>query len=213
MARTQIPLVSDGSLLLLDGAESRLSPVIVGSAAWYTWLADEQNHSFSFRNHLGTFTARRERQRQGWYWYAYRKYEGKLSKAYLGKSETLTIEHLHAAAAVLTGKGNLVDDPQGDAGAAFRGDKVPLMTSVALSRSTRHEQAQAGAKVHFFNLPMQLTSLVGRGHDTAVACTLLRRPGVCLLTLTGTGGVGKTRLGLQMAHELSENFANGICFV
>src|SRR5713101_5467268 len=103
MARTQIPLVSGGSLLLHDGAESRQPPVLVGSAAWYIWLADQHNQSFSFRNDLGTFTARRERQRQGWYWYAYRKYEGKLLKAYLGKSETLTIEHLHAAAAVLTG--------------------------------------------------------------------------------------------------------------
>ncbi|HZU66214.1 MAG TPA: tetratricopeptide repeat protein [Ktedonobacteraceae bacterium] len=213
MARTQIPLVSDGSLFLLDGAENRLSPVLVGSAAWYTWLTDEQNHSFSFRNHLGTFTARKERQRQGWYWYAYRKYEGKLSKAYLGKSETLTIEHLHAAAAVLTGKGNLADDPQRDAGAALKGNNPPLLSSVALSRSTQHDQAPIGAKVYFFNLPVQLTSLVGRDRETTVACMLLRRPGVCLLTLTGTGGVGKTRLGLQMAHELGENFANGICFV
>src|SRR5260370_34470286 len=150
MARTQIPLVSDGSLLLLDGAESRLSPVIVGSAAWYAWLADEQNHSFSFRNHLGTFTARRERQRQGWYWYAYRKYEGKLSKAYLGKSETLTIEHLHAAAAVLSGKDNLTNVQEEDADAASQGDQVPLMTPLALTQSTQHEQASTGAHVHFF---------------------------------------------------------------
>src|SRR5438105_1468234 len=130
MARTQIPLVTDGSLLLLDGSESRLSPVVVGSAAWYTWLADQQNQSFSFRNDLGTFTARRERQRQGWYWYAYRKYEGKLHKAYLGKSETLTIEHLHAAAAVLTGKSKLADEMEEDTDAAIRGDGMPQGTSV-----------------------------------------------------------------------------------
>ena len=86
MARTQIPLVSDGHLLLLNEVEIGLPPVVVGSAAWYTWLVDEQNQSFSFRNDSGTFTARRERQRHGWYWYAYRKNEGKLLKAYLGKS-------------------------------------------------------------------------------------------------------------------------------
>src|SRR5712692_3897810 len=213
MARTPIPMVSSDRLLLPAGAENGLPPVFVGSAAWYTWLADQQNQSFSFSDHIGTFTARREQQRQGWYWYAYRKCEGKLRKAYLGKSETLTIEHLHAAAAVLTSKDNLADDQEEDADAALRGDKAPPMTSVALTRSSRHEQAPTGAKVHFFNLPMQLTSLVGREHETAVACTLLQRPGVCLLTLTGTGGVGKTRLGLQMAHNLSESFANGICFV
>src|SRR5947209_14517496 len=166
MVRTHIPLVSGDRLLLLDGVDIRLSPVIVGSSAWYTWLADEQNLSFSLRNDLGTFTARRERQRQGWYWYAYRKCEGKLRKAYLGKSETLTIEHLHAAAAVLTGKDNLVDELEGDADAAFKGDQAPLMTSVALTRSTQHEQASEGAIVHFFNLPVQLTSLVGRKRET-----------------------------------------------
>src|SRR5947209_6183097 len=213
LTRTQIPLVSDGGLLLLDGSESRRSPVVLGSAAWYTWLADQQNQSFSFRNDLGTFTARRERQRQGWYWYAYRKYEGKLHKAYLGKSETLTIEHLLAAATVLTGKSNLAGDLEGDADAAVRGEIVPPMTSVALTPSTRHEPAPAGAEVHFFNLPIQLTSLVGRELEAAVACMLMQRPGVYLLTLTGPGGVGKTRLGLKMAHELSGNFANGICFV
>ena len=213
MARTQIPLISDGSLLLPNGAESRQSLMLVGSAAWYAWLADQQNHSFSFRDHLGTFTARCERQRQGWYWYAYRKHEGKLRKAYLGKSETLTIEHLHAAAAVLTGKSNLTDGLVGDADAALKGNNAPLLPSVAFTQSTQHDQAPMDAKVYFSNLPMQLTSLVGRDRETAVACTLLQRPGVRLLTLTGTGGVGKTRLGLQMAHELSGSFANGICFV
>jgi len=205
MTRTQIPLVSDGSLLLLDEEESRQPPVLVGSAAWYIWLANQQNLSFSFRNDLGTFTARREQQRQGWYWYAYRKYEGKLLKTYLGKSETLTIEHLNAAAAVLTGKSDLVGSLKGDGGATT--------TSVGFTCSIQHEQTPASADVHYFNLPGQLTSLVGRERETAIACTLLRRPGVCLLTLTGTGGVGKTRLALQMAYELNEDFANGICFV
>ncbi len=113
MTRTHIPLVSDGSLLLLDEAENSQPPVLVGSAAWYIWLANQQNLSFSYRNDLGTFTARREQQRQGWYWYAYRKYEGKLLKTYLGKSETLTIEHLNAAAVVLTGKSDHSRQPEG----------------------------------------------------------------------------------------------------
>src|SRR5260370_18059242 len=63
------------------------------------------------------------------------------------------------------------------------------------------------------NLPAQLTPLSGREHEIAAACTLLRRPDVRLVTLTGTGGVGKTRLGLQVASQLLDDFADGVCFI
>src|SRR5437016_2316303 len=65
----------------------------------------------------------------------------------------------------------------------------------------------------FGNLPAQLTSLIGREQEVVAACTLLQRPEVRLLTLTGTGGVGKTRLGLQVATDLLDNFVDGVCFV
>jgi predicted ATPase len=63
------------------------------------------------------------------------------------------------------------------------------------------------------NLPAQLTPLVGREQEVADVCNLLRRPEVRLLTLTGTGGVGKTRLGFEIANALATDFADGVCLV
>src|SRR6266516_1265668 len=63
------------------------------------------------------------------------------------------------------------------------------------------------------NLPVQLTPLIGREQEIAATCALLRRPEVRLVTLTGTGGIGKTRLALQVATNLLREFANDICFV
>jgi predicted ATPase/DNA-binding CsgD family transcriptional regulator len=63
------------------------------------------------------------------------------------------------------------------------------------------------------NLPAQLNSLVDREQEVASAVTLLRRAEIRLLTITGTGGIGKTRLGLQVATDLLNDFADGACFV
>ncbi|HET9907941.1 MAG TPA: NB-ARC domain-containing protein, partial [Anaerolineales bacterium] len=63
------------------------------------------------------------------------------------------------------------------------------------------------------NIPVSLTSLVGREQEIETLCQLLHRPDVRLVTITGLGGVGKTSLALQVAHELREAFDDGVVFI
>jgi len=63
------------------------------------------------------------------------------------------------------------------------------------------------------NLPVQRTAFIGRERETADLRQLLSRPDIHLVTLTGPGGIGKTRLALQVAGEIADQFPNGVCFV
>jgi predicted ATPase/class 3 adenylate cyclase len=63
------------------------------------------------------------------------------------------------------------------------------------------------------DLPAQLTRFIGRRQELAQARTLLQRKEVRLLTLTGPGGTGKTRLALEIAGEWIDPFPDGVVFV
>ena len=68
-----------------------------------------------------------------------------------------------------------------------------------------------GVTVHPTNLPLQLTSFVGREEETHAVLELLS--GHRIVTLTGPGGTGKTRLSLHVAATASQDFAGGVYFV
>src|SRR5829696_7755052 len=63
------------------------------------------------------------------------------------------------------------------------------------------------------NLPTHPTPFLGREREVEEAVALLLRPGVRLVTLTGPGGVGKTRLGTRIAAEALESFPDGAFMV
>jgi predicted ATPase/class 3 adenylate cyclase len=63
------------------------------------------------------------------------------------------------------------------------------------------------------NIPVPPTPLIGREHEVTSIVRLLRRDKVRLVTFTGPGGTGKTRLALQVVSELGDVFAGGILFV
>ena len=63
------------------------------------------------------------------------------------------------------------------------------------------------------NMPVQRTAFIGREREVINLRQLLNREDVRLVTLTGPGGIGKTRLALQVVTEIGEGFAGGVCFV
>jgi predicted ATPase len=63
------------------------------------------------------------------------------------------------------------------------------------------------------NLPLQRTPFIGRSVEMAALDSMLLNPVVRLVTLTGTGGTGKTRLALEVAARLIDHFNGGVSFV
>jgi predicted ATPase/DNA-binding CsgD family transcriptional regulator len=220
--------------LHLNGGES--TPV--DSPAWFAWL--ETAVAFSFSDPAGSFTARHESVGQGRgsrYWKAYRRRDGKLRRVYLGRSADLTLERLTAAALALARTESdcaetadmqpCSETPQRDISTGRGGAlRVPVeRLEVGRDGGTPRERLRVGLGARqpivaaraaadatsLAQLPRYLTSFVGRERDIAQITQLLTW--TRLLMLTGPGGVGKTRLALQVADALRTRFASGALFV
>lgn len=94
-------VLKDGVLRLSEKIADSLS-IRHGSADWDVWLAGQTQ--FQFQGAAGRFSARRESRNGCDYWYAYRRRDGILHKAYLGKPADLTLDRLEEVAATLAGK-------------------------------------------------------------------------------------------------------------
>ncbi len=77
--------------------------------------------------------------------------------------------------------------------------------------STTSDASEQAASIS--NLPAQVTSFIGREAEIALAVELFEKQHARLVTLTGPGGIGKTRLGLQIAEKLLMRFEDGVYFV
>jgi transcriptional regulator with XRE-family HTH domain len=83
--------------------------------------------------------------------------------------------------------------------------------SIRFERAARKPDVNATARItQASDLPSPLTPFIGREREVEEIQVKLLHPDVRLLTLTGPGGVGKTRLGLEVARQVRDRFADGV---
>ncbi|HEY2455939.1 MAG TPA: tetratricopeptide repeat protein, partial [Candidatus Acidoferrum sp.] len=88
-----------------------------------------------------------------------------------------------------------------------------LLRDLAAIRDRMSDLQSSWQETRPSNLPAPTTALVGRAKELAAVTQLILRPGVRLVTVTGPGGIGKSRLAIEVARELAAHFTLGVYFV
>ncbi|HEY5731234.1 MAG TPA: helix-turn-helix domain-containing protein, partial [Anaerolineales bacterium] len=84
---------------------------------------------------------------------------------------------------------------------------LDVIPSLSHSEPATHPKPKPG------NLPVPPTPLVGRENEINVIIRQLLEPACRLLTLTGPGGIGKTRLAIEAGRQLESHFSDGVYFI
>ena len=193
---------------------ARALEIVVESAEWLEWLERDDSTLFAFHAPEGGYTARREGSgsgRGGWYWKAYRKHQGRLYRAYMGKGEDLTLARLREIAWTLSeriaSEGKAREENPG--AARMTGEQRGLENASEAARLSEHEVTSGSALTPLLETrlrPPRLPSqLVERAHLLALLdggrqqkLTLLHAP----------AGFGKTTLvNRWLAHHQARGTA------
>ena len=99
--------------------------------------------------------------------------------------------------------------------ALLRATPVETMhdSDFVLSQQANSEHQRRRERNHGFDLPAQPTPFINRVNELGMIATLLADPTCRLLTLLGPGGIGKTRLALEVTARQADVFADGVAFV
>lgn len=175
-----------------DGLDHTLT---VGTPAWYEWLTTAS--SFTFTSGHSTFSARKERsgsQRGGWYWKAYRKQGGKLHRAYLGKSEDLTLDRLTTVAQTLataflstTDETGLSEQITGSSSSHRSSPQEPLLATKLYVPPTRSDVVSRSRLINQLNAQVRrkltlVSAPAGFGKTTLLStwCAAAAKNGRCI---------------------------------
>lgn len=201
MARAT-PMVRQGQLAWSEAGVDHV--MVVGTSDWYDWLASAT--TFALQSESGSFTARKERgQRGGWYWKAYRTRRGVSYRAYLGKTQDLSLDRLEQVARALAQHATVAERGHGKRSSSHlqtaqpgdrRGETPAVQQDIATGNGPRHRDtwSSPGGEVLFapkLYIPPARAGLVFRPRLIA----LLGEKAKCPLVLVAApAGYGKTTL-------------------